>query len=281
LSGWVRLDGLWLGPAAAALAGILASGGFRWSGEALLQAALLLTLAELGWGNLWWAVAGTDWATLRERWNSWPRVSAAAGLLPYTQFDSPAGRLAHWWADLRAWGRAELWPQRGVQLGAILIGLPLVLVLSAALGQAALLLTLAALSISQMALFMGPADGHASPLAQAVVEIGLPWLGGAMVFGRLTGSNLAIAAGLMMAYIGLVLIGREKRGGIWLAIGQGIMVLTLIALRRPLAAAAVGALYFSQLAFLPWNPDGLGGHATIRLVQWPFLAAMLVAAVAL
>jgi hypothetical protein len=284
LGGRVRLDGLWLGPAAAALAGILAVGARLWS----VQALVLLLLADLGWGNIWWATAGTDWATMRERWNAWllsggagsSRVNAA-GVLPYTQADSPAGRLARWWSDLRAWHRAELWPARGPQLGAILIGVPLALALGAALGPPLLLMTLGVVAISQMALFWGPADGYASPAAQATVEIGLPWLAGGVMLDRLSGGVLAVGVGLLLAYAGLALVGRSKAGGAWLALGHGVIVLTLAVLRQPLGAAAVGALYCSQLALLPWCPAGLEGRTALRLAQWPFLAVMAIAAAVL
>jgi len=290
LGGWLQLDGLWLGPAAAAVAGILAVGPLHWDSDALIKAASLLLLAELGWGNLWWAVAGTNWDGLRERWQRWPRASFAAGILPYTQADSPGGRLARWWSTLRAWGQAELWPEQGAQLGAILVGVPLALVLGAVLGPAVLLLTLAVMAISQLALFWGADSGGASPFAQAVVEMGIPWLGAGLVFDQLTGSILSAAAALTLAYTGLILIGREKRGGFWLAVGHGVMALTCAALRQPLASAAVGVLYFPQLALLPWlshrvggvgDAAGLDGRDALRLAQWPFLAALLLTALAL
>ena len=279
LSGRVRLDGLWLGPATAALAGLLATDTLRWNGDVFL----LVLLADLGWGNIWWAVAGTDWASMRERWStsSVLKDPPAVSPLPFAQTRSPAGQLARWWADWRAWIRLELWPERGAQLGAILIGLPLALVLSAVLDPSILLLTVGGLAVSQMALFLGPADGYASPLAQAVVEIGVPWLAAGVMFDRMAGGYLGVAAGLVLAYAGLVLVGRGQRGGVWLALGQGVIALVLLVLHRPLAAAAVGALIFPQLALFPWSSAGLGGQTTIRLAQWPFLAAILVAAVAL
>ncbi len=280
----MRLDGLWLGPAAAALAGILAVGARPWSGQVLV----LLLLADLGWGNLWWATAGTDWVTMRAAWNArllsrgaGPSRASAGGVLPYTQTDSLAGRLACWWSDLSTWYRAELGPARGPQLGAILIGVPLALSLGAALGPPLLLMTLGVVAISQMALFWGPADGCASPVAQAVVEIGLPWLAAGVMLDRLSGGLLGVGVGLALAYAGLVLLGRSKAGGAWLALGHGVLVLTLAVLRQPLAAAAVGALYCSQLALLPWCPAGLDGRTALRLAQWPFLAVMATAAVAL
>jgi len=218
-------------------------------------------------------VAGTERASLRERWNELPGTNLAAGVVPYAQPGSHAGRLAGWWTDVRHWGRVELWPRRAPQLGAILLGLPLALMFSFVLGPRIVLLALAVLAISQMVLFFGPADGNANPIAQAV-EIGIPWLGGVLVFGRLRWPCLALGIGLVVAYAGLVLTSRDKSGGLWLAVGQGTMVVLL-------AAAGVGALYFPQLALLPWRPAGLGGHAAIRLAQWPFLAAMLLAATAL
>ena len=281
LSGRVRLDGLWLGPAAAALAGIVAVGARPWRGDALV----LLLLADLGWGNVWWATAGTDWTTLRERWNGW-RLSGGAGAkradsgsaLPYTQADSPAGRLADWWSDLRAWYGVELRPARRAQLGAILVGVPVALALGAALGPPLLLMTLGVLAISQMALFWGPADGQASPAAQAVVEIGIPWLAGAVMWDRLAGRVLAVGLGLVLAYAGLVLLGRSKKAGTCLVLGHGVVVLTLAAIHQPLGAAVVGALCCSQLALLPWSPAGLGRRKSLRLAQWPFLAMMAIAA---
>jgi hypothetical protein len=284
LGGRVRLDGLWLGPAAAALAGILAVGARPWSWEGLV----LLLLADLGWGNIWWATAGTDWATLRQRWNAWHFSSEPGsgdvtmrGVLPYTQADSPAGRLAGWWAELRAWYRAELGPARAPQLGAILVGVPVALALSAALSPPLLLMTLAVVAISQLALFWGPADGNASPLAQAVVEMGIPWLAGGVMLDRLPGAVLAVGVGLVLGYSGLVHLGRSSKAEVRLALGHGVVVVTLVTLRQPLAAAAVGALWCSQLALLPWSPGGLDGRTALRLAQWPFLAVMAIAAVAL
>ncbi len=278
ISGWVRREGLWLGPATAALAGIIASGGLRWEGEALLRTVLLLLLADLGWGNLWWAVAGTDWASLRERWSVWSAGGdqQSWGFLPYTQPNSPASSLARWWGDLRSWNRDELWPMRGTQLGAILVGLLLAIALGAVLGSAILMLTLAVLAISQLALFLGRADGEASPLAQAVVEIGIPWIAGGIVFGSLTGGILGVAAGLVLVYVGLALVSRGRGGGVWMAIGHAGVVIALAAMGHPLAAGVVGALYFSQLALLPWLREMILG-----LAQWPFLLMMLVAAVGL
>lgn len=281
LSSTIRLNGLWVGPATAAAAGILAGGAIEWSRSSLLHAATLLLLADLGWGNLWRAVAATDWASLYADWNAWPGSRGAAGALPTADLVSLAGRVVPWWADLYSWSRRVLWPRRGTQLGAILVCVPLAVVLSAALGPAVLLLTFAVLSLCQLALLLGPADGRANPLAQAAVEMCIPWLAGVIVFGRLTGGHVMIAVGALLAYGGLLLVGQEKRGGVLLAAGSGIAVLTLAMLDRPLAVIAVGMLYLAQLALLPWRSAGLSGHAAVRLAQWPFLAALTIAAVAL
>ena len=147
--------------------------------------------------------------------------------------------------------------------------------------SAILMLTLAVLAISQLALFLGRADGVASPLAQAVVEIGIPWIAGGIVFGSLTGGILGVAAGLVLVYVGLVLVGRGRGGGVWMAIGHVGVVIALAAMGHPLAAGLVGALYFSQLALLPWLSAGQREEMILDLAQWPFLLMMLVAAVGL
>ncbi len=279
LGGRLRLDGLWLGPAVAALAGALVSDYLRWNASLLL----LLLLADLGWGNLWWALAGTDWYRLREGWNAWGTEGCAAfrPALPYLQPSSPAGRLMRWWTDLRAWGRTRLWPERGAQLGALLLGLPVALVLSAALGIEMVLMTMAVLAISQLALFLGPADGRASSLAQATVEVGIPWLSGSLLFGRLDGTVLSAAVGLVLAYMGLSLLARDRRGGFLLLLGQLILVLVLLTLDQVLAATVVGVLLLPQFALLPWHNAGLDGPTMARLAQWSLLISIFVVALAI
>lgn len=283
MSGWVRQEGLWLGPTIAALAGITAGSAWRWEGDTLLRAGLLLLLVDLGWGSVWWAVAGTDWASLRKRWSAWSAGKdwRTRSGLPYTLSNSPAGRLARWWRDLRSWSRAELWPMRGNQLGAVFIGLLLALALSLVLGSETLMLTLAVLAISQLAMFLGRADGEASPLAQALVGIGAPWAAGGILFGSLTGGILGAAAGSVIACAGLVRIGREKGGGVWMAIGHVGVVITLATRGELLAAGMVGALYFSQLAVIPWLRAGQRGEMVLGLAQGPFLLMMMVAAAGL
>ncbi len=284
LSGWIRRDGHWLGPATAALAGILAENSLRWDWAVLWQATLLVLLAELGWGSLWHAVAGTDWSSLRQSWQSWrspgPRSQLNA-FLPFTQPGSPAGRLARWWSDVNEWGAGEMWPLRGRELGAILIGAPVALALGAALGPEMLLATLGVLALCQLALFAGPGDGRANPVLQSLVEIGIPWLAGGLLWGGVSAARLASAAGLTLAHAGLVRVGRGRNGGTWMGAGCLILVLLLAGLDRPVAAMGVGALCFALVALLPWRSAGLGERNAVRLGQWPLLASMIVVAVAL
>ena len=60
-----------------------------------------------------------------------------------------------------------------------------------------------------------------------------------------------------------------------------IVTVMLLTMHEPLGAAAVGIFVLPQLALLPWHTAGLGDLATVRLAQWPMLAAMFVAALAL
>jgi hypothetical protein len=220
---------------------------------------------------------------MRERWNTWgvDENRALSLALPYLHADSPAGQLISWWFDLRAWGRNTLLPERGAQLGALILGLPVAFALSVALGVEMVLMTLAVLAISQLALFLGPADGRASPLAQATVEVGIPWLSGSVLFGRLDGTILSATLGLVLAYWGLTLLARGRRGGFHLVSGQLVLVLLLLTLGRLLAATVVGVLLLPQLALLPWHMAGLDGTTTTRLAQWSPLVGAFVVALAL
>ena len=81
----------WLGPTWATLCGIIASGGFRGQGQDWLRLALLILLVEGGWGTLWAALGGSDWATPLHRWRHWDK-NAPVAALPYTLPGAPGGQ---------------------------------------------------------------------------------------------------------------------------------------------------------------------------------------------
>ena len=60
----------WLGPAWAASCGVVASGNFGWQAPEWLQLALVILLVDGGWGTLWAAVGGTNWAKPLRRWRN-------------------------------------------------------------------------------------------------------------------------------------------------------------------------------------------------------------------
>lgn len=289
LRGWSHGDGVLLGSALAAIGGLLAAGR---SGEVLdswIEPALLLLLATLGWGNLWWFSAGTDWASLRQRWQERPGRGPAAGTVPYGCVTGPAARLGRWWADLTEWAATDLWPQRGGALEALIVAVLLSVGLGAALGFRVLLLSLLAMSVSQAALFLGKADGQGNALAQALVEIGCPWLGARLLGANLDGAALVSAAGLALAYAGFLRAGRGQGGlGATLS-GYALLVLTLAGRGSVLGMALTGMLLWAQLAVQVWlggRPDSEAGESGLapadylRLAQWPLMTALLVVAVA-
>ncbi|MGD2177861.1 MAG: hypothetical protein PVG71_08570, partial [Anaerolineae bacterium] len=87
----------WLGPTWATLCGVIASGGVSWLGQDWLRLALLILLVDGGWGTLWAALGGSDWATPFRRWQqgSWQhgRRNTSVATLPYTLPGTPGGRL--------------------------------------------------------------------------------------------------------------------------------------------------------------------------------------------
>ena len=92
----------WLGPAWAATCGVVASNSSGWGGDDWLLLALLILLVDGGWGTLWAALGGTNWAKPLRRWRNW-RFGEPVSTPPYTLPDSPGDRASRWLGQLRAW----------------------------------------------------------------------------------------------------------------------------------------------------------------------------------
>jgi len=261
----------WLGPAWAALCGVVASGGFGWQGQDLLRLALLILLVDGGWGTLWAALGSTDWATPLRRWRNW-RFGEPVPPPPYTLPDSPGDRASRWLGQLRAWWRDVLWPTCGPALSAIAVALPVTAVLGAVLGPELLLLSLAALAVMQLSMAWGWSD--------AVVTVMFPWLAGHVVFGPLTPGSAGLALAFTLAW------GANRRAGSawgrWLGVmAQLVAAALLITLHHPLAAGVLALLLTPQLALFPWLRRGQPAPWYVRHTRPWLMAALLVAAWAL
>jgi hypothetical protein len=268
-----------LGPWAV-VCGALASKGLTWDGEALLTLVLVLLLVELAWGSLWALAAGTDW------FGTLARGVPADGVpmlprLPYTQPGSPGGRLVGHLERLAGWWREVFWPEAGPALlgllAAALLAVALALLLPASLRP--LHATVVALAGLGMAWRRRGRDALAGA---ALVQVGLGWLAGHLVFADLDGRSLLVALCFAAAVWGGLRFAQGLAGGLWLLnAGQAAVAALLVVQKQPLAAGAVGVLLLGQVAFQPGRYQG-GEAAGLFRRTWPWLlAAMLLAALAL
>jgi hypothetical protein len=269
----------WLSPAWAALCGVVASGSFRWQGADWLRLALLFLLADGGWGTLWAAIGGTDWATPLRRWRHW-QFGERIAKPPYTLPNSPGDRVFRWFGQFRAWWRHLFWLDCGPALTTVAITLPVVAVLAVLLGPQLILISVGALAIMQLGLAWRGGRGEPAPGWDALVAVTLPWLAGHLAFGTLSPSSsiLALIFGLTWGAAWRI---ESPQGRALAASGQLLAAAILVALNQPLAACGLVLLLVPQLALLPWiKRDQPAGWYVRHTRPW-LMAAMLLAAWAL
>lgn len=272
---WLARHPLRLAPAWATLAGALASGGLRWQREDGLLLLLAIFLSDGLWGQLWTLLARQDSPASQESATN----VALMPPLPYAAPAAPASRLWRWLAGDSGQGEAQPTTAWRALLMAALFSFGLALLL----GPAALLLTVVALPLAGLARYL-PRRSFCGALVQAVFEIGLAWLLGHLLFAGLRWPPipLVVAAGYVWLHMGaLALCGRR---GLWLVnLAQLIPLACLVALKRPLAAGALGVTLLPPLAWQPWlrGEGDEGGFDTGEYLQraqvW-WWAGMLLAA---
>ncbi len=271
---WVGA-GLW-----AVLCGALASHGLEWDGDDAWTLMLVLLLAELGWGSLWDMATHSRWMQLLgEGWP--PQRAVPAPRLPYTRPGSPAGRLSDGLGRLAAWWRETGWPTFGGALIGSLAAAVLVVVLSLLLSDAMRLLNAALIALVGLGLWQRQ-RGREPLLGGALVSVGLGWLAGHVAFAPMGGPSLLVALLFSLSLWGAMRLKQGRRGALWLLDGgQMGVVAVLAASEQPLAAFAVGMLLLGQAALQPGLAAGVDrGQVLGRTWPW-FMAAMLVAALAL
>ena len=265
----------------AALCGALASNQLRWDGQVLLSLALVLILADLAWGTIWDLATGTDWfRLLAEDWSPSRRVMMLA--LPYTQPGSPGAKISLSLGWFAGWWRSVFWPAAGSALLGLLAAVLLAVVLSLALP--ARLRLLSAALVALVGLGVAVRKQGKEPLAgQALVQVGLSWLAGTLVFAEMGSASLALALVFAIAAWGALRAGIGLAGGKWLLNGGVILsIVLMVAMKQPLAAGLMGLLFFGQVALQISLLHGDGAtNAQLRDRTGPWLMAiMLVAALA-
>ena len=257
----------------------------------MLALALVLLLVELAWGSLWVLAVGTDW--FRPLAEGWPpcacpapdRPARRAPLtsLPYTQPDSPGGRLFRWLGQLLGWWRDAFWPVAGSALLGFVAAAALAAVLSLLLPD-----RLRPLNVALVAL-IGPGvvwrwRGRRALLGQALVQVGLGWLAGNAAFAEVTGPSLGLAMSFVLAAWGMLRVVEGQPSGLWLLNGGQVAgAAWLVVLKQPLPAGAMGLLLFGQVAMQPSLRFGCdAARIAFGRRGWPWLmVAMPLAALAL
>jgi hypothetical protein len=256
----------------------------------------LLLLVEGGWSTLWAAACDEEWLDALHVWRTW-QAGAPAQALPYTLPGAPGGQAARWLGQWRVWWREVLWPAHGPAVASLALGAALALLVAAALGPRLLLLSLGAIAVVQLAFLFSAGGGEASRGAQGLVQIGLPWMAGILAFGGAGGpSLLAVLWGLCFtaAYAGLLYVSQAGQAAVESSGRSAVTVGTVLLLLGPLTAvgllavtfhplpAMAGGLLVCALALpLPWRGRGWSGAQVARHAQWPLMALMVIAAIAI
>lgn len=288
--------------------GVLASNRWKWDGPSLLTLVLVLLLAGLGWGTLWNMTVGVDWARSLAR--NWPPARPASlPALPYTQPESPSGRLLHGLNRAVGWWRESLGQTQGLGqspgLGLVGLLMAVVLIVILSLALPARVRPLNALVVALIGLGIVQRWRGALPLASlALMQVGLGWLAGHLAFADASVVSWAMALAFALAVLGGLRAGEGLGGGLWLLNGAQMATIgLLVALRQPLAASIAGLFLLGQIVLQPalrlaGAPVGVSGvpgsasgvpvgasGATAALTfcrrAWPWLAGlMLVVALA-
>jgi hypothetical protein len=269
----------WLGPTWATLCGIVASGGFSWEGRDWVRLALLILLVEGGWGTLWAALGGSDWATPLHRWRHWDK-NAPVAALPYTLPGAPGGRLRRSLGRLRTWWGEVFWPTRGSTLLAVVAALPVAALLGALLGPELILLSVAALALMQLGVVWKGGRDVVPPGWDAFIAVALPWLAGHVTFGPVTLRSAGLALLFAVAW-GKAWDVTSIEGRVLAMGSQFLAMASLVALHRPVAAGTLFLLLVPQLALLPWARTSHPVTWYVRHTRPWLMAAMAVAALAL
>ena len=288
---WLRARRpIWhLGAGWAAIAGGLASGALSSTAAQPLTPPLTLLLV--------WFLAdpllGTVWdlgASPRGIWTQLQRARGAVPtsplvILPYTQPDSPAWRLAGRVDRLRVVWQEAVWPQSGHAFVALLGALGMALAVGALLGRVAVALVVLSVALSWLAArLQGSSRQHSAVGSQAGLavfcalgEFGIPWLIGCLAFSPPATPAAALGISFTIAYAGLL----ERPGQVRLALmGQLAAVCLLVGLRQPLAAAAAAVFLVAQWWLYKHADEGGAWEPYLRAVQPFMLASLLVAALA-
>lgn len=230
-----------LGPGWAALAGVLASGGFHFEAEVLLKAGLLWLLADPILGTIWHLVA--EQGIWRRLGQAPPSGASPLKLrLPYVVKDSAGYKLSIFWTNLRT--------SENGQGYTLLITLFLALLISAILGGLIVSFVIVSVLLAFVIGLTGYGEGQ--QFWQSLATFLLPYLAGLIVMGQLPLQAVALGYVYWVIYLSTLRLRAGKSRGAWLVIiGQGVAAGLFFSLTLPLAATVLTlAVMFSLLLWV-------------------------------
>jgi hypothetical protein len=266
-----------LAPAWAVLCGACAAGSIEHRealdaatlGPTAIALALTIFIAQALWSSWRMVLVDMDWSACLAS----PPSCGAMQAIPYVTPHSPLGRLLGRWSQVRQWMReAHTIEQRGGLLS--LLALPaLILLVSAAVGRPAIVLSLAALALILLEWRVARRRQSHTAL-QAGLHIGLSWLAGHTALAPLYPASLALACCYAIAYQGALALGQGRNTSTtspqhldstsfstsgtpsraWalslLFGGQGAAITWIVLREHPLAATILGLLAALELLLL-------------------------------
>jgi len=265
----------WLGPAWAALCGIVASAAFTFDALGMLLAAFVFIVIDWAWPAIWTSSVRTDWLAPFAQWHETPAPSRALRL-PYLQPGAPADRLIGWGSRAVTWSRSYFAPMAGSSAASLFVALSISLSLSAAIGWRALALTLAVLAISGIGAWWAMRAALDSDWLRSIVYGALPWWLGHAAFASLTVESALMGILFGLAYRALMESGERAPSPFGLIAPQVVAVVALFGGNQVTAAFVLVLAVVPQSALRTFLTE----HAFARRAQAWLMLAMLTCAVA-
>lgn len=252
---------------AALLGGFIASNALDATRETLLIACMSSLICGAWWAT-WRVLAETRWAEAFKSWPAW-RAGKPLPSLPYTLDGSPSQRTSLRLGQFRHWLTHELLPAHGASILAAACAIAAALIISAALGAQAMLLTILLTVLAQLAVLARPLSLFKN-LLHNLALLALPFtLGLAVMQPLVLDPQAGAQSATALVFAGAAALA-ALRGTLLRHIGFAIVIVLFLALRHTVGAFIIGVLWLPVL-LLPG----------FRVPRWWPVIALLAGAVAL
>jgi hypothetical protein len=234
---------------------------------------------------------GTAWAACTvNAWRQEPpqdppakAQSQPVPALPYTLPGSASAALSARLAALGSWwNRVE--PRLGRPLAQLAVSTVFALALAAQLGPQSLAITLASLAVAYIGGVLRP-HWSLKPLVTPALPMLGAWMLGHTAYAPITPLSLLAGVGFSLVFALLSALHRRSasagHNALWLALPWALVMVSLIGVMQPLAAAAVVLLGSLPLLLAPLLEAEPGRARYLRTVQLPLATSMIIAALAL